>query len=234
MESTTNLMQAQTNNHKKIIIRGIIISIVINGLCPWLIYNGLINYLHVAQMPALLATGIPSIIDSVVGIIKNRRIDFMAGIAFLSIITSLLAISLGGSPKLYLVRGSLLGMISSVIILVSFFFPKPATYYTLRYVTTGNSAALIEKYEQKWQQDNIWRRMLRMQALLWGTGLLSEGIVRTYLAFTLDVSRFLAVSPFVFYGFYAVLMVLSTIGGTLFSYIETKRKATTDHSKPEH
>ena len=216
-------MNIPETKNKGAVIRGLAISLMINALAPWLIYMALTNYTHVSDIFALFATGIPSVIDSIVGIVRRRRIDFMAGLALLSIVMSLIFIALGGSPRLYLVRGSLFGMAISLLALVSFVFPKPLTYYTARYFMTGNDEQRMAAYEKKWQQDMSWRWMLRIQALIWGIGMLLEGVVRIWLVFSLSVSQFLIVSPFVFYGFYGALLLLSMVCGAIFRYRQEKR-----------
>ena len=58
-------------------------SILINGVAPYFIYFVLHHQFLVAELPALLATGVPPLLDALVGIVRWRRIDFLAGLCCL-------------------------------------------------------------------------------------------------------------------------------------------------------
>src|SRR5215469_5003945 len=113
------------NFNRKVMLKSLAVSLIINGLCPYIIYIILKQYTHTSDIIALTATGIPSLIDSAVGIIRNKRIDFLAGMVLFGIVVSLILIGLGGSAKLYLIRDSYLTAAYGVACLVSLFFPKP-------------------------------------------------------------------------------------------------------------
>src|ERR1051326_5252342 len=101
-------MQSQENKgmNWKVIVRGVAPSLLVNAVLPFIIYTLLKNYTHVSEFVALVATGVPSMIDSIVGIIRNKRIDFIAGVVLCGIAISLGLTALGGTPKLLLVRES--------------------------------------------------------------------------------------------------------------------------------
>src|SRR5690348_9848746 len=87
-------------------ILSLLSSIVINAALPIVIYWALKTYAGSSDFVALVASGIPSLIDSIVGIIRRKRIDLLAGIVLFGIVTSLVTVGLGGSPKVYLIRES--------------------------------------------------------------------------------------------------------------------------------
>src|SRR5579875_3086511 len=82
------------------IIRSLVPSLIINGALPLIIYTLLKDYTSVSDFVALIATGVPSIIDSIVGVIRRKRIDFLAGFTLFTIAVSLCLIALGGSARL--------------------------------------------------------------------------------------------------------------------------------------
>ena len=113
-------------------------SIVINAALPVLIYWALKKYTGASDILALVISGVPPMIDSLVGVIRRKRIDLLSGFVLASIVISLILIALGSSPKVYLVRESLFTAAFGVAFLVSLLFKRPLTFYISRYFATGN------------------------------------------------------------------------------------------------
>jgi hypothetical protein len=193
---------------RKAILKSLAISIIINGVCPYIIYTLLTHYTHVSDLVALVATGLPSLINSIVGVIRHRRIDFLSGMVLFGIVVSLILVSLGGSARLYLIRDSFLTAAYGVACVVSLLFPKPIGFYTGRYFVAGNNPQRIERFNTLWQSAPF-RTMIRMQTVFWGVGTILEASVRAYLAFTLPIPQFLAVSPVVNWGIIGAIIVTS-------------------------
>ena len=193
---------------KKAMIRGLAFSIVINGVLPLIIYNVLKDYTHVSDFVALVITGVPSLIDSLVGIILRKRIDFLAGMVLFGIVVSLGLVALGGSPRLYLVRDSFFTAAYGIVLLVSLPFPKPVGFYTARYFVTGNNAERVTWFNNTLWQYAPFRTAIRVQTAIWGIGFVLEGAVRAYLAFTWPIPQFLVISPVVNWGFLGAIFVL--------------------------
>src|SRR5207237_3818150 len=78
-------------------------SILINGVAPSFIYFVLHHQFQVAELPALLATGIPPLLDALVCIVRWRRIVFLAGFVLSTIALAVVLVALGGDPRLYLI-----------------------------------------------------------------------------------------------------------------------------------
>src|SRR5882762_468440 len=79
-------------------------SILINGVAPYFIYFVLHHQFQVAELPALLATSIPPLLDALVGIVRWRRIDFLAGFVLFTIGLAVALVARGGDPRVYLIR----------------------------------------------------------------------------------------------------------------------------------
>lgn len=211
MENKTSLSKEIENPGKfnrKAMLKSLVVSLAINGAFPFIIYTLLTHYTHVSDLIALTATGIPSLIDSIIGIIRHRRIDFLAGMVLFGIVVSLILVSLGGSARLYLIRDSYLTGAYGVACVASLLFPKPLGFYTGRYFVAGNDPERIARYNSSWQYAHV-RLMIRMQTIFWGVGTILEAIIRGYLAFTLPIPQFLAVSPFVNWGVIGAIIVTS-------------------------
>lgn len=214
MENTVSQPAPETTQRASRIatIRSIASSILINGALPLIIYWALKNYTHVSEFIALVASGIPSLIDSIVGIIRRKRIDFLAGIILAGIVISLIITVLGGSPKIYLIRESFFTVAFGLVFLISLLFPRPLIFYLSRYFMTGNHPENIPWFNSLWQHANF-RTMMRVMTAVWGVGLLLEAAIRVYLVIILSTQQFLVVSPFVIYGILGVLAFWTSLYG---------------------
>lgn len=189
------------------VIHSLVPSLIINGALPLIIYTLLKDYTSVSDLVALVATSVPSIIDSIIGVIRHKRIDFLAGFTLFTIAVGLRLLALSGNAKLYLVRESFFTAAFGIAYLVSLPFPKPLAFYFARYFMAGNSPEKMAWVDAQWEQNPHFRTRQRLIGLIWSFGPLLEAAVRFYLVFTLSVQQFLAVSPFVLYGITGVLMV---------------------------
>src|SRR6266700_902748 len=193
-----------------VVLRSQVPSLLVNAVLPFIIYTLLKNYTHISEFMALVATGVPSLVDSIAGIIRNRRIDFIAGVVLFGLAISLGLTALGSSPKLLLVRESLFTFAFGLACLISLLFPKPIGFYTGRQFVAGNNPERIARYNSMWQFATF-RTAIRMQTVIWGVGLLVEAAVRTYLVFSMSVATFLAVSPFILYGIIALTFAVGAM-----------------------
>lgn len=187
-------------------LRSMASSILINGVLPFVIYWALTNYTHTTEFLALVASGVPSIIDSIIGVVRRKRIDLLAGITLAGIAISLILILLGGSPKVYLIRESFFTVAFGLVCLGSLLFPRPLMFYFARYFATGNHPENIPWFDSLWQY-KAFRMNMRTTTVVWGLGFLLEAAIRIYLVIILTPGQFLIVSPFVIYGILGILML---------------------------
>jgi hypothetical protein len=187
-------------------IRSLLLSVVINGALPFLIYWAMTNYTSVSSFIALVASGIPSLIHSLTGLLRQKRIDFLAGIVLAGIVISLVITLLGGDPKIYLIRESFFTITFGLILLISLALPRPIMFYIARHFASGNDPVNIAHFDQLWQEERV-RRLMRVLTAVWGVGFLLEAVIRIALVLTLSVQQFLVVSPFMIYGIIAILVI---------------------------
>ncbi len=188
------------------VILGVTYSIVINAVLPYIIYLLLKSYTNLSDFWALVLSGVPPMIDAIVGILRKGRVDFIAGIVLLGIAVSVILILLGGSPRLLLVRESYFTAAFGLAYLVSLLFPRPLSFYFSRQFATGNVPAQLAWFNSLWQFPGF-RFSMRLIAVVWGVGFLLEATIRFILVFTLTIPQFLIISPFVFYGFLGAIML---------------------------
>ena len=188
-------------------------SILINGVAPYFIYFVLHHQFQVAELPALLATSIPPLLDALVGIVRWRRIDFLAGFVLFTIGLAVGLVALGGDPRLYLIRESFITAGIGLAFILSNPLPRPLGFFFARYFMAGNDQARLAWVNDRWQRSAGFRHAIRFSNVVWGLGFVLEAAVRTYLVFTLSIEQFLIAAPIVFYGFYAVLLGWSVVFG---------------------
>lgn len=189
-------------------IRSLLISVVINGVFPFVIYWALTTSVpSIAPFVALVASGLPSLFHSIVVFVLRRRVDFLAGMALTAIVISLLITVLGGAPRIYLIRESFFTVAFGLVLLGSLALPKPFMFYMAHHFAAGNDPATGAHFDLLWQQEEGVRRGMRLLTAVWGTGFLLEAAIRITLVLTLSTEQFLAVSPFVIYGILAILVI---------------------------
>ncbi len=188
------------------VILGIAYSIVVNAVLPYIIYTLLKSHTNLSDFWALVISGIPPMIDAVVGIIRKGHVDFIAGIVLLGIAVSIILILLGGSPRLLLIRESFFTAAFGLAYLVSLLFPRPLSFYFARQFVTGNVPERVAWFNSLWQYPGF-RFSMRLIAVVWGVGFLLEVTIRFILVFTLTIPQFLIISPFIFYGFFGAIML---------------------------
>ena len=181
-------------------------SIVINIVLPIVIYLALKKYTSVSDFSALVISGVPSMIDGIVGVINRKRIDLLAGFVLASILISLILISLGSSTKVYLIRESFFTAAFGLAYLASLFFPRPLAFYFARYFATGNHPENIPWFDSLWQYREF-RHTMYVVTVVWGIGFLFEAALRTFLVVVLSTEQFVIISPFVLYGIMAILII---------------------------
>jgi len=180
-------------------MRGILPSIIINGVLPYLIYQFLKSYTSTSDLVALFVSALPAVISTLVGIVRQRRVDLIAAFALIGIGVSIIAILISGDPRLFLIRESVLTVALGIACLVSLLFPKPLWFYLMRYFVSANDPARMEEFNTNWQYAGF-RSFVRILTLVWGITWTGEFILRIFLVYSLSIPQFLAISPFIFYG----------------------------------
>ena len=128
---------------------------MINIVLPIVLYLVLKKYTGASDFFALVLSGLPPMVDSIVGIIRRKRIDLLSGIVLASILISLILIALGSSPKVYLIRESFFTATFGLVYLVSLLFPRPLAFYFARYFATGNHPENIPWFDSLWQIQGV-------------------------------------------------------------------------------
>lgn len=180
-------------------IVGLLPSIIISGVFPYVIYQVLKQTTTASDLVALAISAIPAIIYGLVGIVRTRQLDLIAGITLVGIAVTMVAAFLGSDPRLFLIRESVLTVALGIACLVSLLFPKPLWFYIMRYFVSANDATRGATFSANWRYAGF-RTFTRVLTLVWGLTYLGEFLLRVFLVYHMSIPQFLALSPFIFYG----------------------------------
>ncbi|MGE5703736.1 MAG: VC0807 family protein, partial [Clostridia bacterium] len=160
-------------------------------------------------MALTIATMIP-LLDNAVSLIRHRRVDVFASFMLIGFVLSLLAVFMGGSERLILLRESFVTAVLGFLFLGSLLFSRPLIYHFAIRFTVGNDPVKAAEFASNWAYP-YFRFVLRLMTIVWGCALLGEALVRTFLVFQLSVPAFLAISNFVVYGFIGAAVVWTVL-----------------------
>lgn len=189
-------------------IRPILLTLVVNGLLPFLIYIVLSNY--VASFTALSIATIIPLFENIQYLIKHKKVDVFSSIMLFTFILSLVLIAFGGSEKLLLIRESFITAGVGLIFIGSLLFPKPLIYHLALRFTVKDDAKEQQSFANKWSIP-YFRHATRNITSIWGLSLLLEAVVRVYLVFSMSTAAFLVISNFVLYGFIGLAILFTAL-----------------------
>lgn len=153
-----------------------------------------LHALGVGDFVALAAGGAVSGILALVGIARSRRIDGFAVFILILFGLGLLSTVLTGDVRFLLAKDSFGTGLGGLLILASTALHRPLTFYTGRRFTCGGDPQREQWWATMYDARPGFRRVIRMMAVVWGTGLLVESVVRVVLAYTLPVPTVVALS----------------------------------------
>ena len=132
--------------------------------------------------------------------------DAVSIIILAGIVLSFTATVLGGSPKVMLMRESLISGFVGLAFLLSVFNRRPMMYYLARATvmrTSADHAAVFDRVAIR--DDGRCASWLVNMNAMWGAGLVIETVIRVALIETLTPGQVLLISPWVTYSIYGVL-----------------------------
>jgi hypothetical protein len=177
-------------------LRSVRRSIVLNAAVPALLYALSTRYLGASEVAALSIAAIFPALDSLWGVLRQRRLDVIAVIALLSIAVSMIGVAVGGSPRILLIRESFFTGALGLACFLSLLLPRPLMFYFGRQFSAGSDPVKLAHFNAGWQHPAV-RRLHRVITVVWGGVFLGEFLIRVALVLTLPPVVVLAVSPFI-------------------------------------
>lgn len=204
------MAENQRSFDRMAMVRGLVPSLVVNGLLPYLLYEVLTAH-HVPEIKALIATSVFPILWSIGDWLRTRKLDVIAVISLISIVIGI-GISLTSSnPTFYLVKESFLNAAVGLVFLLSLLLPRPILFYVgKRFVGSGVKPPPgkgNDLFEWLWRERPSFRTGFRVMTIVWGVGLLVEAAIHVAIALSLPPGTVLAISPILGYGITILLMI---------------------------
>jgi hypothetical protein len=174
----------------------------VNLVLPWLTYRLLIP--HTTEFTAIAWSAAPPTLWSILELIRHRKIDALSALVLAGIGLSLAALLFGGSPRMLMVRENLFTAPIGLLFLASLIMKKPLIYYAAHATLSRQAPDAAARFEAAWQRPSVMHG-LRVMSLVWGLGLVIQGVLLGWMAWTWPVERFLILSPIIGYGILAAL-----------------------------
>ena len=174
------------------------LDLAINFLAPWFLYH--LSRPHVDEAHAIMISAGAPAVWGLVQFARKRKVDAFSLLSLGGIALSLAILALGGSPKVLLVRESLIAGVTGVVFLVSALLRRPLMFAliraTLQSMPSGKGGMARAREEIELYAGAPWFRQL-MATMTVGFGVfgIAEMAARMALAFTLPTERFLLVAP---------------------------------------
>jgi|SRR5579871_254098 len=169
--------------------QSVAISILVSGVCPFILYKFLVpHYPNGSVMPLLWASGFP-VLGLLASYLQTRAIDFIAVIALFSISYSVVATVIAGEIRLAMILGATQGFVIAAIFGISALIRRPVLFYITRQFVAGNDTAARERFNAVSHADG--GRTFSIATAVWVMGIILMGIASIALAILLAPPTYL-------------------------------------------
>lgn len=178
------------------LLLGIFWSIGLNTVIPVILYQLSKRYVSPSEYTALLFATLFPVGESLWGLARQRQMDPIAVMVLLGIVVDGAALSLGGSPRLLLVRESFVTGAFGVACFVSLLLRRPLLFYFGRFFMAGSDPVRRARFDASWALPEV-RRGNRLVTVVWGGVFVGELLIRIGLIYSLPPALVLVISPLV-------------------------------------
>jgi hypothetical protein len=182
------------------------VPMLLEGSIPFAVYMTVKATFNTSDVVALSIGTLVPVALSVFHFARNRRVDIMSLMIMLGLVASIVAVLLGGSPQILLIRESAFGALFGLAFLGSLFMQHPLFFYLMRHFRCGNDAGKIAVFSAQWNQPKF-RNACRLVTAVMGLSCLGEFALRVFFVFTMSVPMVLALSTVVFPAIYITMAV---------------------------
>jgi hypothetical protein len=189
-------------------LRGLRNSVVINVLCPYLLYRALAPHFSSQSVLPLGISGLIPLLNLAYSLFRQHALDVLALFAAEDVIVSLAATLLARTPTAVLIGRSSQNAILGLIFLGSLVVGRPLMLYIARQVATGNESAAVARFDQLALRDDVLQ-VYRFMTMIWAVVLFAKSIVSIAMVLSLSTDRYLIMSPLATYGSDVLLILWS-------------------------
>jgi hypothetical protein len=145
----------------------------------------LLHALGVGDVPALLASAGPALLNAAATAVRERRIEPIAlAVVVATLLSALLTLVGSGGPRELLARGAWLTAPFGLWTLATLWARQPMTFTVTRSLLAGRAAVM----DRLWTEDVRFRRAWRAITVVWGVTALADSAARIVMAATLPVA----------------------------------------------
>jgi len=152
----------------------------------------------------LAASAAPPTLWSVYELARFRKLDALSLIVLAGILLSLSAVLFGGSARLMMVRENLFTVPIGLAFLISAVTSRPLIYDLAAAVIARESSERLAFFETVRQRPQVMHG-LRVMTAVWGFGLVAQGVLLGWMAWTWPIERYLLLTPIIGYGILGAL-----------------------------
>jgi hypothetical protein len=189
----------------KTAMRSVGISILVNGVLPFLVYKILAPHFPSGSVMPLLYASVFPVVGLSVGFIRTRVVDAIAIFALFGIVYSVATMLLAGEVRLALVLGSTQGFLIAGVFLVSALIRRPILFFMVRQFVAGNDLARRVRFLAVDKADG--GRTFFIATMVWSVEIATLGAIALGLALTLPPATYLLVNNIVNTAINVILLV---------------------------
>ena len=179
------------------------LELLVNLGLPWCVY--MLAKPRYGEVHAIMASAAPPMLWSLLEFGRRRKVDALSVMVLGGIGLSLAGYAMGGSPRLLLMRESLITGLIGLAFIGSAGINRPLVFVLARAAMQRRSAEEASAFGAE-EAEPGFRRAMTIMTIVWGCGFVAETCVRAVLVFSIPVSRFLVIGPVIGYGTIGLLM----------------------------
>ena len=160
---------------------------------------------------ALLAGAVLLAVGSLVTLISQRRVDPVATLMVVSMLSALVGSLIAGSPRFLLARDGLMTGVWGVWFLVSARGRRPAALLFARPLMENMRLLAGRSWDVLWATEPQFRRIWRASTVMWGLGLLLDAAIRVAISYTLPVNEVPALGGALYPVTFVALQVITNV-----------------------
>lgn len=174
-------------------VGAIILSVVVNAVCPYLIYRVLEPRYPAGSLVPLLASTVFPLFGLVLGAVRRRMLDAIALISLVEIAIGIAVTVAARDIRLALLARALQGTLTGLFVVATAAVGRPLLFYVARQFVMASSPQAASGFAAAQARDGgtTFRRL----TVAWGIGTILVSVVNILLAATIAPADYLLASP---------------------------------------
>lgn len=139
---------------------------------------------------ALILGGVPTMAFLIGQWIHRRKLDAFGAFVLVLVVACIGVSLLTGSPRFLLAKGGAFTGVIGLGFLATLLMSRPLPFTLARAMlrrSPAGTALHTESWDELWERDAWFRRVWRVDTVLWAAGLLGDAAVRVIMAYSLPV-----------------------------------------------